>query len=744
MLSVAAMVALTGGCRRPPPRELNFLSALSALTNVAAFAEMPAGRAGRISRTLDVGTATAGTWIELAELRGSGCIRRIWSDAGDELRWRFFFDDETDPRLEIDTTTLFGGGTAPPFLPPLAESISGGRVAYLPLPYAQSVRVMVAMPTAGMPLRAAFQIDYTVFDAAAIRVQSFDDKLSLAEARAVAAVRTVWQDPAVELRAAADACGIERIQHLEPGETVIWWETQTRTPGVVQAFRLRPVLPPETGMLERARMLRALVLRLTWDDAGHPSVDVPLGDFFVNAWRPRRFASLPLGWVDDWYVSRFPMPFERAARAELRNDGSLPVTLHSAVQVTFERVPRGQRNYFHAAWALSSGNDTVFPVLAAEGTGHLAGIALAAAALQAEGSISDGVDELRIDSASLSPWRGTGLAAAFNRGDSHAGLFDRPLAGLVETAPMRSQGYRWFLGDAIPFEMGLDYRWIFAAEPPTRRELSATVYWYQSRPCAVAAPPPEARRRPADDPLDRDAIMCALFELERIGHYDEARDRAIEYYERHPGFVLTDFVRVRALGYESMLSGYEVVRDVYADVLRRVQGGPLGRELERLLWFHEAADRGLLATQINGRFRVYLNGERIEQGDNPTTLVVRPVRLRPGSNEIAVKVIPNKADAWLSLFLMTHTTNIVSGLDWEFTRQRPVDWPATASPDSVWHPVAEAGWLPRPGWWRIHPNIFVNMQSGRQLISPWRGPGWSEPPYAETLFRKRFVMPEDL
>ncbi len=758
-------VSSAGERRRPDSANLTLAKALPVLTNVTAFAETPLGRSGRVTRSgFSTNLTLLDGWMEVAHLKGPGLVHRLWSNAETSVRWRFSFDDEAEPRLELGTSELFGGEF--PFLPPLAVSAHGGRVSYIPLPYAASLRIEIGGPDPAAVSNAAIQIGYRAYAHDDVVAESFRADLSRRERTILEEVGDAWRNVAAGLRAAGNACGPSQAYRLAPGESRVWLEANG--PAILRAFRFRLEFPVETTLAQRAAMLQALVLRFTWDDAAYPSVEAPLGDFFVNAGRSRRFASLPLGFLDGHYICRFPMPFRKAVRAELFNDGNIPLVLHAAAHVDSGNIPPQASNYFHAARQTLVGEDEIFDVLrtdayrgggeklpennddaVAEGRrgerGHLAGTMVNFAGLVADAwPMFNGVEELLLHEGTNGVLRGTGLTALLNADGWFPGLFDEPLAGMVETAPIRAQGYRWFLADRVAFQTGMSYRWNFSRIPSLPRSLAATAYWYHAQPQAIRRVPSLPDRLPPHDPLERMAIMSALFELERIGHIDEARDRAIEYDERHPAGTMADFLRVRALGYEKRLYGYEQIAPLYEEILQHVRGTAMGRELQRLQWFHADRQRALLATQINGRFRVYLNGERIEQGDNPTTMVVRPVLLRPGDNEIAVKVIPNKPDAWMSLFLRTYDTNIVSGLDWQFSRKKPSQWPATECPETIWHPVAEARRFPLPRWWRFTPNIFPLLQSGDQLVLPWRGPGWTEPPFEETYFRKRFVLPDDL
>jgi hypothetical protein len=100
--------------------------------------------------------------------------------------------------------------------------------------------------------------------------------------------------------------------------------------------------------------LRGLVLRMWWDGADKPAVEVPLGDFFLHGggtmvpMESALFAS-PEGRS---FVSYVPMPFRRGARISIANESGKPVNL-----IFYDINYRQMRNqpadmlYFHAWWS---------------------------------------------------------------------------------------------------------------------------------------------------------------------------------------------------------------------------------------------------------------------------------------------------------------------------------------------------------------------------------------------------------
>jgi hypothetical protein len=100
-------------------------------------------------------------------------------------------------------------------------------------------------------------------------------------------------------------------------------------------------------------MLRSLHLKIFWDDALQPAVDVPLGDFFcAGLGRPIAFQSAlfsnPEGRSFNCYI---PMPFKKAAKVVVINESKKDLALFF-YDVDFVQVQQQPEDmlYFHAYW----------------------------------------------------------------------------------------------------------------------------------------------------------------------------------------------------------------------------------------------------------------------------------------------------------------------------------------------------------------------------------------------------------
>ncbi|MDR3260352.1 MAG: DUF2961 domain-containing protein [Tannerella sp.] len=122
-------------------------------------------------------------------------------------------------------------------------------------------------------------------------------------------------------------------------------------------------------------MLRALWIRMYWDDASTPAVSAPLGDFFCNGLSimtdfENCFFSNPEGRSMNTIV---PMPFRTAARIVLVNTSSKDLT-HVFYDIDLTRLKKWDKDmlYFHCYWNRENpttlGKDyTVLPETKGEG-----------------------------------------------------------------------------------------------------------------------------------------------------------------------------------------------------------------------------------------------------------------------------------------------------------------------------------------------------------------------------------------
>jgi hypothetical protein len=139
-------------------------------------------------------------------------------------------------------------------------------------------------------------------------------------------------------------------RRIAPGETLVLMDE--RGPGEITHFW--------TTMWAEGPALKALVLRMYWDEETTPSVESPLGDFFgLGLGDYVIYESAPLNVAPNRALnSFFPMPFQKHARITLTNEGSKEVAsfYFNIDHRAYARPLPSDLVYFHAQYRQASPN----------------------------------------------------------------------------------------------------------------------------------------------------------------------------------------------------------------------------------------------------------------------------------------------------------------------------------------------------------------------------------------------------
>jgi len=732
-LSVVLMIVLFTGCRpsacERKSGQISLASCLAGLTNESEFARSPAGYAGMESsydRTggnndwMTFGKPDPDGLYTIARLTGPGCVTRIWMTSIVADEWLFFFDGESRPRIRAKGTDFFG--KLDPFLPPLNDTVSAGNYSYMPIPYSKSLRIAVVFKDYSTDMRPYFHVNYRTYPPGT-QVESFPTELSQRDHALVENVRSFWRglaNPGDLSELSLRRYPYKTDSVLKRDERILW--VDAKGPAEIVSFAVSLGFADSVSLTERSRALRDLVLRIYWNGASRPSVEAPLGDFFCNPRFQREYGALPMSCVSNTYVCRFPMPFGRSARGEIVNQGDVPVRIFTGCDVRrIDGKTIAQSGYFHAGWRQLSREGAPFRILNTEGSGRYVGCFLTEIGIDGGWNMFEGDENIIVDNGKLPGLHGTGMEDYFNGAWYYSGLFDLPLHGLIEKAPIRSSQYRFHLADVVTFDKSISVDFEFGDANRGRGYMSGVAYWYQSSPVAAGEKLPEARDRVLiKDPLEPASIMGRLIEIDRIGHYAEGRDQSLYYAEQYSNTPLAPLLRVRAEAYRELAEGWTVARPNLVELARTYAGSEAGKQAELLLWFHDSPTNALLGIHPMGRKKVFLDGVPVAEGDSPAHLMVFPVTVCPGEHELAVELSATKPDGQMSLYLRMHSGNIQSDPDWEYVRAQPAGWPATTDPAANWMKVEKPVYMvPSMRYWQFMPNGFPNMQAGRQLIRPW-------------------------
>ena len=294
----------------------------------------------------------------------------------------------------------------------------------------------------------------------------------------------------------------DRIASIKPGETAEI--ANINGPGIINHIWLtfneaRPNWLEPKGSANPAE----IVLRIYWDNADKPAVESPLGDFFAAGFGLRtEIQSIPvIVEGGDGYNCFWTMPFHKAAKITITNEGEKPVRSFY-YQIDYTKVNKLPENtaYFCAQYRQEfpekTGDD--YLILDAEGIGHYIGTVMSVRS-RSPYWFGEGDAKFYIDG-ELEPsiW-GTGTEDYFLCAwGLNKGIY--PYFGCTyksmdseEDLGVRFTLYRWHMADPIRFNKSIKFKiehkgWISSDETATGKvdghveredDIATVAFWYQ-------------------------------------------------------------------------------------------------------------------------------------------------------------------------------------------------------------------------------------------------------------------------
>jgi hypothetical protein len=293
--------------------------------------------------------------------------------------------------------------------------------------------------------------------------------------------------------------GNNDFRDLPPGGTLLLADIQG--PGRIVHFR-------DNITSKEPHHLQYHVLRMYWDGEREPSVEAPVGDFFgVGFGFTEKFSSALIcidhqpgkptdsaafGAARNCYI---PMPFARAARLTLTNEGKQSSRHWFEVNYrTYQTAPAHQL-YFHAQYRQGTPPpEGPYLILDAAGRGHLLGCVLSVKNNDG-GWWGEGDEIVYIDGKHA--MQGTGSEDYFGESYGlHPGCF--PYFGVPLLEEPFTTAYRWHVPDPVTFRKSL--RFLIEqgnGVPPFRsgNYYYSVGYWYQTEPHAPFPKLPDTKAR---------------------------------------------------------------------------------------------------------------------------------------------------------------------------------------------------------------------------------------------------------
>jgi hypothetical protein len=456
----------------------------------------------------------------LLDVDGPGCIHRIFvgfvfpDHAGTHIQ--IFLDGAKKPVFDMPMTEFFDYKNGPLPYPLVFHKSYPGTL--FPIPFAKHCRVQLVNDQYGRPgwddakWSNYWQVVYTRYPAST-KVKSLEWPLGESEKAELDETCQAWLTAESSPPEAPAKWAVEKAAPLPVDDALLLAIPRA---GVIRQMRL--TVDPSTP-----EVLGSLRLKITWDGAKSPSVDMPVGQFFGNQYggygktlesiaavldkdeaitfQPKaaeystRFNSLLLGATDSESYCLFPMPFSNGAVITLTNNGSQPIN-SVRLRLDVERRDSIPENWgrFQATFTQSRAATEATPrvgpqkvpvkeVLDRVGRGKYVGVMLSIDWPRTEWW-GEGDWLIWGDMEGWPPdYHGTGSEEYFNSGWCR---FDRKaVSGFVTLRPGHPTVYSFHMNDAFQFqkrirvvEEQMGDKYIDEAHPMW----STTAYWYSQTP----------------------------------------------------------------------------------------------------------------------------------------------------------------------------------------------------------------------------------------------------------------------
>jgi len=243
-----------------------------------------------------------------------------------------------------------------------------------------------------------------------------------------------------------------------------------------------------------------LVLKVFWDGARAPSINVPLWNFFGVFGRKAFDYQSALMQVNHYcHMCTLPMPFSRRARFVLANDGDEVYSRSVAYGLDYESdsVFSAEKSRLHVAWSRSNPTRAgMHQLLETTGKGHYIGNFLQVNT-KYKGWWGEGDTIFHVDGKALTHTPGTEDEYGSCWGFEHT--YSYVYSGYIQMDEGKNRMYRWYIANPVRFQKSLkveiqNQRAEGGAQVPSRDDYTSVAFWYQEGAHPASALPRYAER----------------------------------------------------------------------------------------------------------------------------------------------------------------------------------------------------------------------------------------------------------
>lgn len=420
----------------------------------------------------------------LADIKGPGCIWRIWSARPEEGNVAIILDGKE--AINMPFKNFFDRSVSPFDYPELVYEAAKGMNNYVPIPFNKSCKIV-----ADSGWGAYYQFNYMQYPEGT-EMPTFSMKLgdeskkALQEANDKLAAMGTYPYTETE----SDQVFSEKIS-IAPGENATLLDLGEE--GAIKAIRVKMDFPDTTTA---ENVLRKMSISMHWDGSEEAAVWSPLGDFFGTAPGANLYKTYMTGMTEEYYYAYWYMPFEKAL-VQIKNECEKAQELEYEIIVGKPDKPADELLRFHAKWHrdLEGPGEDRWPdwkLLYTEGKGRFAGVMLnvwtprgGACYTKADPAPwwwGEGDEKFYVDGEKFPSTFGTGTEDYFGYAWCSPAYFEK--AYHAQSKTQNNEGWqticRWHLNDNVPFQVSFE-GWMEKYWPNDwPAQYSALVCWYLS------------------------------------------------------------------------------------------------------------------------------------------------------------------------------------------------------------------------------------------------------------------------
>lgn len=431
----------------------------------------------------------------MMDAEGPGAVVRFWlTTVVKPGKLRFYFDNETEPSLEISAYDLMKGGLqlGPALLNPHSSyepEGKGGNTLYLPLPYRKHCKITFEFAdSASFKASHYYQINYRTYGAG-VEIKTFTlSDLAVFRSLIDSVERSLWHPPVF-----AQGREVVKRQSVGAGKRML-----LELPGGPAAVREMTLEVKGSDKADKGKVLRGVMLEMDFD--GERTVWCPLGDFIGSGYGGKVIKS--------WYrelneegkiISRWVMPYRKDARIRIVNRSGVDVDVFVSARTDNWRWDSSSM-YFHATYKYEenikdakwdydvsrvTAGDMAAPIewnfIDIKGRGIYLGNTLAVYN-HMDAWYGEGDAKVWVDDDAFPSEFGTGLEDYYNTSWAPVVLYQTPFANAPRADNESSAGHNTFTRtrnlDGVPFRARFRYDLEMLSWKGGKIDAAATVYWY--------------------------------------------------------------------------------------------------------------------------------------------------------------------------------------------------------------------------------------------------------------------------